>query len=90
VADLKRSAEESIVIKDSPGIYYFGSALFGVVAVGMLFGAYWSFETDKIQHVLFSLLMASFGVWMARTCFRRARALGKEEPIQPPETTRGK
>jgi type VI protein secretion system component VasK len=78
------------VIKDSPGFYYFASALFGVVTVIMFFAAYWSFEAEKTRHVIFSLLMAAWGLWIARMCFRRAGALGKKEPTQLPETTRGK
>src|SRR4051812_7195148 len=69
----------SIVIKDSPGFYYFASALFGVVAVIMLFAAYWSFEAEETFHVAFSLLVTLWSLWITRMCFRRANALGKKE-----------
>jgi len=78
------------MIKESPGFYYTMAVLFGAVGVGMLFATYWSFEAERMGHVIFSLLISVFSAWFNSALCRRANALRREEPIQPPETTRGK
>lgn len=78
------------MIKESPGFYYTMAVLFGAVGVGMLFAAYWSFEAERMGHVIFSLSMSVFSAWFTAALCRRANVLRREVPIQPTETTRGK
>lgn len=65
------------MIGHSSGFYMFMATLFGAVGIGMLCGTYWSFETQQIVHVVFSLLMATCGILASWICINRARALRK-------------
>ena len=90
VAHRNVGGRTSVMIKPSPGYYFFMAALFGAVSIIMLFSAYWSFEAENGMRVFVSLSFAIAGALLARACYRRAQTLRREEPIQPPETTRGK
>lgn len=48
------------MIRESRGFYFTMAALFAAVAIGMLIGAYWSFETEQMGHVIFTLSMSTF------------------------------
>jgi predicted lipid-binding transport protein (Tim44 family) len=59
----------------SSGFFVFMGVLYGSVGIGMLFAAYWRFESGQSLHVVFSLLMAICGVLASWICFNRARSL---------------
>jgi hypothetical protein len=78
------------MIKESPGFFYTFAVLIGALGIGMLFGAFWSFEAGKTVHVVFSISMAAFSAWFAVALCRRAYDLQKEgaDPDRQ-RTTRG-
>jgi hypothetical protein len=78
------------MIQESPGFYFTMATLFGAVGVGMAWGTVSAFEAEQTLDWVFSLSMAIGCAWLTRLLCRRALALGKKEPIQAPETTRGK